>query len=1118
MSMLSATRIEELYGREYYAHGCGPVPYERSEHWLFFFARAAEELIRGLNPKRVLDAGCAMGFLVEAFWDRGVFCEGIDISEYAISQVRRDMAPYCKVRSITEQITERYDLITCIEVLEHLPAEQAKAAVENLCFASDTILFSSTPNDLSEPTHVNVQPTMYWLELFEQFGFLPSAHFDASFVVPHAMLLRKTSLAAEDFLQLFSEYLRYKFEFAARGDALLQFEKELRELRGIRDEFSTLSASRGALDEALRQSALFESQLHAAKLRSAEAQLAHARFRIEAERRIAGAEAAARRGADAWAAEAIRERIERETKMAAARVAAAEARATTAKRAADQARAHYEELRGQLAEADASQQKLSGELQLLRTERNSLVNSRAWRWSRPIATALDRVRRPIRVILTRGTQNGGASADRGIEHNLQLIRKSNFFDESWYRRTYPDITADLDAAEHYFRFGAAEGRNPGPDFDGNLYLQEHLDVASSGMNPLLHYIEFGSREGRGIQPVDAERIAHAQEADNQPEALRRALELIRNCSLFDCEWYCEHYPDVAALQVDAAVHYLRHGGTEGRNPGPEFDSSWYLHQYPDVASAGYNPLLHYIEYGSLEGREVRPAETGTPSEAEESKVSPEMLRHQTELIASSPLFNQDWYYKQYPDVAAAKMDATVHYLRFGAAEGRNPGPDFDGNWYLEANPDVAAAGLNPLLHYLEYGVNEARAKRPARTLTAAAGSRIGPMANQAIAERFLALTPIRVFITPRVQPRITMITDSISKGSLYGGVGTALLLSTLVAERSGASLRVITRSEAPDVSKLNEVLSINGVEWHDEVEFLHTPHTGLRELPLAESDFFLSTSWWTTHCLRESVGSSRIAYLLQEDERMFYPFGDDRLRCEEVLSSPDIRFLINTELLFEHLTTGTEALRNIRERGFWFEPAFPDSHYFPETTNRKPGTKRNLFFYARPQNPRNLYWRGLEALSAAIEDGTLPADEWNFYFVGRDLDNIILPRNVTPVILENLPWAEYAALVRQMDLGFCLMDTPHPSYPVLDLAACGAVVVTNRRGLKRSLTRYSDNIFCSEASVDNLKADLGQATRLAVNEEKRFKNYRGNRMLRDWRVALDPAVEHVIKLIGGRES
>ncbi len=60
-----------LYDDYYYAHDCGR-PYRRDEEWLNFFDRIAARIIELYAPRTVLDAGCAWGFLVEAFRKRGV--------------------------------------------------------------------------------------------------------------------------------------------------------------------------------------------------------------------------------------------------------------------------------------------------------------------------------------------------------------------------------------------------------------------------------------------------------------------------------------------------------------------------------------------------------------------------------------------------------------------------------------------------------------------------------------------------------------------------------------------------------------------------------------------------------------------------------------------------------------------------------------------------------------------------------------------------------------------------------------------------------------------------------------------------------------------------------------
>jgi len=207
----------EAYGSEYYAKHCGPVPYDReSPEWQQFFGTIADQLIRTLRPRRVFDAGCAHGFLVEALRDRGVEAWGRDISTFAISQVRPDLRPYCAVGSIADPIEGRYDLVTCIEVLEHMEEDAAIRAVAAMTAATDRLLFSSSPTDFDEPTHINVRPTLYWLRLFAERGFAPRSAYDLAFVTPHALLLeRREDGRREADLAACAELVRLRLEAPA---------------------------------------------------------------------------------------------------------------------------------------------------------------------------------------------------------------------------------------------------------------------------------------------------------------------------------------------------------------------------------------------------------------------------------------------------------------------------------------------------------------------------------------------------------------------------------------------------------------------------------------------------------------------------------------------------------------------------------------------------------------------------------------------------------------------------------------------------------------------------------------------------------------------------------------
>jgi hypothetical protein len=108
----------------------------------------------------------------------------------------------------------------------------------------------------------------------------------------------------------------------------------------------------------------------------------------------------------------------------------------------------------------------------------------------------------------------------------------------------------------------------------------------------------------------------------------------------------------------------------------------------------------------------RPARPGPVRRIAMRLVPPLARAWQVRVLRDSGMVDADWYLASYPDVAAAGADAAKHYLRWGAAEGRDPGPRFSTAHYLRLYPDVKASGLNPLIHYLTAGWAEKRSIHP----------------------------------------------------------------------------------------------------------------------------------------------------------------------------------------------------------------------------------------------------------------------------------------------------------------------------------------------------------------------------------------------------------------------
>jgi hypothetical protein len=72
-------------------------------------------------------------------------------------------------------------------------------------------------------------------------------------------------------------------------------------------------------------------------------------------------------------------------------------------------------------------------------------------------------------------------------------------------------------------------------------------------------------------------------------------------------------------------------------------------------------------------------------------------RHHLEAwaIAAGGAFDRDWYARRYSDVAASKADPLMHFVRYGAAEGRDPSPSFPTSLHLHAVLDTAEAAQRP---------------------------------------------------------------------------------------------------------------------------------------------------------------------------------------------------------------------------------------------------------------------------------------------------------------------------------------------------------------------------------------------------------------------------------------
>lgn len=377
-------------------------------------------------------------------------------------------------------------------------------------------------------------------------------------------------------------------------------------------------------------------------------------------------------------------------------------------------------------------------------------------------------------------------------------------------------------------------------------------------------------------------------------------------------------------------------------------------------------------------------------------------------------------------------------------------------------------------------------------------------------EKFLNIRPIEWMQVNRDTYRVNIVTDSLQKDSLFGGVATSLILATLFAHKHNISLRIITRATPPSSKGYDNLLQLMNIERPAEVEFFSDWDSVYSQnslkLEVSDKDIFMATSWWTAAVIKGINLRKEFFYILQEVETFFYAHGDEQHLCEEILKDDTINFIINSKLLSDYYKIND--FKSISKKSVYFEPAFPETTTMNlEKVLPKKEMKHRLFFYARPNNARNLYFTGLKLLDEALLRGIIKKDEWEICFAGSSLETVEFTNKVRPIMLGQMSWEEYREFLKTVDLAFCLMFTPHPSYPPLDVASSGGAVLTNKYANKTTLDNYSQNIICADLDEESMMQGFIDAVNLAKNNTLRKKNFKENGMEQDWNNALSHVLE-----------
>lgn len=119
-------------------------------------ARRLKRLSRWIQPGRMLDVGCAVGFFLDEARRQGWQPEGLDVSNFAVDYARTHFDLPARAGSFTgmEFAPESFDLVTMWDVIEHVPDPKAYIQRAAAVLRPGGLLALATPDIESLPARL----------------------------------------------------------------------------------------------------------------------------------------------------------------------------------------------------------------------------------------------------------------------------------------------------------------------------------------------------------------------------------------------------------------------------------------------------------------------------------------------------------------------------------------------------------------------------------------------------------------------------------------------------------------------------------------------------------------------------------------------------------------------------------------------------------------------------------------------------------------------------------------------------------------------------------------------------------------------------------------------------
>lgn len=376
------------------------------------------------------------------------------------------------------------------------------------------------------------------------------------------------------------------------------------------------------------------------------------------------------------------------------------------------------------------------------------------------------------------------------------------------------------------------------------------------------------------------------------------------------------------------------------------------------------------------------------------------------------------------------------------------------------------------------------------------------------------------FITPlnpalpaiNSKPSVVLLLPTLDGKSFYGGTATALVVAGRLAQLEKKPLKIVQTLKTGKVEDLSSFFAREGLDIAEKdisvVSVADRAYNVYGYLSMHPEDTFIASAWWDAYLIGQLPLTKKFIYLIQDFEPIFYNNGDLYVLAESTYKLGNFIPICNTKLMYDFMKERNYPAFMSSDAG-WFEPAVSRAKS-GTVKQKKPGEKRRLFLYGRPDVHRNLFFTALNSIDYAFKANFLDPREWDLFMAGQDnIPDILLTSGVRIKNLGKMTMEDYTDFSKTIDIAVSPMMAPHPNYPTLEFASIGSSVVTTKYSNKIFLNNYSENIIVSDIGVESLAGAIKQAA--STSYDDRLATIRKNSISDNWNKSIDPALKSAIK-------